>query len=131
MSERLNVNISLILHKLFVKSIIIYASPTGDFRDTFLKLRRLHNCTIRLSIRLEISCSPHRPTICTWLLKTLYMRDFLTKLCRQQTEVKQNTRNKMLATWEEVKIHTGKISGLNMAAGMPATPLVTKLLIYR
>jgi hypothetical protein len=43
----------------------------------------------------------------------------------------KNTRNDMLATWEEVKIHTGIISGFIMAAGKPATSLVTKLLIYR
>jgi len=37
----------------------------------------------------------------------------------------------MLTTWEEVKIHTGIISGLNMATGKPATSLVIKLLIYK
>jgi len=43
----------------------------------------------------------------------------------------QNTINEMLATWEDAKIHTGITSGLHVSVGKSATPLVTKLLLYK
>jgi hypothetical protein len=92
-SERLNANIKLTLHKLLISSVMIYACPGWEFAaDTYLlKLQRLKNRVLR-----TIANFPRRTPVRDLhvAFEIPYVYDFITKLRgRQQAEVVQNHYN--------------------------------------
>jgi hypothetical protein len=91
-SERLNANIKLTLHVAFIRLIITYACRAWEFAvDTHrFKLQRLQN-----KVLPSIGKFPRRAPIRDLhvALKIPYVCDFITKLCRQQTEVIQSHQN--------------------------------------
>jgi hypothetical protein len=91
-SERLNANIKLTLHKVLIRSVMTYAYPAWEFAaDTYLlKLQRLQNRVLR-----TIGNFPRRTPVRELhvAFKIPYVYDFITNLCRQQTEVIQNHVN--------------------------------------
>jgi hypothetical protein len=91
-SERLSANIKLTLDKALIRSVMTYACPVWEFAvDTHLmKWQRLQNKVFRTIGKfprptpvLELHMAFHVP----------YIYDYITKLCRQQTEVIQNHVN--------------------------------------
>jgi hypothetical protein len=91
-SERLSSNIKLTIHKALIMRFMTYACPAWEFAadNHLLKLQRLQN-----KILPTIGNFP-RPTMVYDLhvvFKLPYIYDYITKLCRQQTEVIQNPEN--------------------------------------
>jgi hypothetical protein len=91
-SKRLSANIKLTLHKAQMRSVMTYASPAWELAaDTYLlQLQRLKNKVLR-TIGHFPKCAQVRDLHTDFDLSCVY--DYITKLCRQQAEVKQNLEN--------------------------------------
>jgi hypothetical protein len=91
-SERLSTHIKLTLHKALIKSVITYTCPTCELAaDTYLlKLQCLQNKVLHTTgnfPRCMSVCDLHT----TFNLPYVY--NYITKLCRKQTEVIRNHEN--------------------------------------
>jgi hypothetical protein len=91
-SERLRAKIKLTLPKALIRTVITYTCPAWELAaDTYLlKLQRLQNKVLR-TIGNFPRCTPS--AICTQLLPSIYIYDYITKLCRKQAEVIRNHEN--------------------------------------
>jgi hypothetical protein len=91
-SERLSANIKLTLHKVLLRTQITYACPAWDLAADayFLKLQCLQNKVLR-TIGNFLKSLPVRDMHTDFILPYVY--DYITKLCRKQTEVIRNHEN--------------------------------------
>jgi hypothetical protein len=109
-------------------TIMTYACPAWEFvaDNHVLKLQCLQNRVLR-----TIDNSPRRtPTRDLHMaFKLLYIYDYTTKLCRQQTEVIQNRENADARNIGQSEPDTGNIRGLNLAAVKHTTVQMTRLLL--
>jgi hypothetical protein len=88
--ERLIANIKVTLHKALIRSVMTYACPAWELAaDTYLlKLQGIQNKVLRTTgnfPRCTSVCDLHAA------FNLPYVYDYITKLCRQQAEVIQNT----------------------------------------
>jgi hypothetical protein len=87
-SERLSAYIKLTLHKALIGSVMTYACAACELEaDTYLlKLQRLKKKVLH-TIENFPRCTPVRELQTAFNLPYVY--DYITKLCRQQAEVKK------------------------------------------
>jgi hypothetical protein len=115
-SERLSANIKLTLHKALNRSVMTYASPAWKSpADTHLiKLQRLQNKVLR-----TIGNYPRRTPVRDFHLdfQIPYVYDYITKLCRQQTEVIQNHDNINVRTIGQGEARHKEYKGLKLGGG--------------
>jgi hypothetical protein len=88
----LSTNIELALYKVLIRSFITYACLTWEYAADahLLKLQRLQNRIFRYIINLD-KCTPVRELHVAF--KIPYVYDYITKLCRTQTELILNHVN--------------------------------------
>jgi hypothetical protein len=91
-SEPLSANTEFTLYKAFTMPTMTYVCPACEFvaDSHLLKLQPLQNKALRTTVNLK------RSTMTGDLhveFKIPYIYDFVTKLCRQQTEIIQNHEN--------------------------------------
>jgi hypothetical protein len=91
-SERLSANFELTFHKALIEPGMTYACPAWEFAANIhlLKLQRLQNNVLR-TIGNFPKCTTVRDFHTAFNLPYVY--DYITKLCGQQTEVKENYEN--------------------------------------
>jgi hypothetical protein len=91
-SERLSADLKLTLHKGLIRSVTTYACPAWKLAaDTYLlKLQRLQNKVLR-TIENFPRCTPFRDMHTAFNLPYVY--DYITELCRRETEVVRNHEN--------------------------------------
>jgi hypothetical protein len=91
-NERLSANIRLTHQKALIKSVMTYACPVWELAaDTYLlNLQRLQKKVLRI-----IGNFPRHIPVrdLHTALKLPYGYDYITKLCRQQSEIIQNHEN--------------------------------------
>jgi hypothetical protein len=103
-----------------------YACPAWEFaaESHLLKLLRLQNNVLR-----TIGNFPRRTSVRDMhvAFQIPYICDYITKSCRQQSEVIKIMKMKMFVTLDKARPHTENIRGLNLAAVMCTIVQVSKL----
>jgi hypothetical protein len=91
-SGRLNANIKLTFHKALLRAVMVYACPAWELAaDIYhLKLQHLQNKSMSTTGNFP-RCTPVRDLHTAF--NHLYVYDYITKLCRKQTEVIENHEN--------------------------------------
>jgi hypothetical protein len=116
-SDRLIANIKLTNLKALIRPVMTYACPAWKLAaDTyFLKLQRLQNKVLH-TIENFPRCTPVRDLNTTFSLPYVY--DYITKLCRQQTEVIQNHENEHISNIGQGEARYRKYKGLKLGGGL-------------
>jgi hypothetical protein len=85
-SGHLSTNVKLTLYKALIESVMTYAWPTWEYAADahLLKLHRVQNKVLRAAGNLDRR-TPVRELQVDF--KTPYVHDYITELCRTQTEV--------------------------------------------
>jgi hypothetical protein len=91
-SKNLNANIKLIRYRALIRLILTYACPIWEFAAdiNLMKLQRLQNRVLRAISNLDWR-TPARDLHLAFKIPFVY--DYITKLCRRQTEVILNHEN--------------------------------------
>jgi hypothetical protein len=115
-SERLSANFKFTLHKALIRSIIIYACTAWEFAvdNHLLKLHRLRNKVLR-----TIGIIPRRIPVrgVHMASKFPYIYDYITILCMQQAEVKQNHENENVRNFGHGDARQRKCMRLKLRGG--------------
>jgi hypothetical protein len=114
--ERLNANIKLNFHNAFIKSVMPYASSAWEYAaDTYLmKLQGLHNKALRTIGNFQRR-TPVRDLHVGFEIAFVY--DYITKLCRQQSEVIQNRDNENVRHIGQGSANHRKFKRLKLGGG--------------
>jgi hypothetical protein len=115
-SERLSTNIKLTLYKALIRSVVTYAGHAWELAaDTYLlKLQRLQNKVLRATGNFP-RCTPFRDLHTAFNLPYIY--DYISKLCRKQTEVIQNYENEHVRGIGQDKARHRKYKRLKLGGG--------------
>jgi hypothetical protein len=122
--KRLNANITLMVYRALIRSIMTYACPTWEFAaDIYLmKLQRLENRVLRAISNLY-RCTPVRDF--HLVFKIPYGYDYIAKLCRRQAEVIRNHENPNVRAIGQGEARHRNIRCLNLAAVKSTTVQVS------
>jgi hypothetical protein len=125
-SERLSASFKPTLHKTQIRSIITHACSACEIAaDTYvLKLQRLQNKFLRTTGNFP-RCTPVRDLHTTFSLPYVY--DYITKLCKQQREVRQNHENEHVSSIGQGEARHRNIRGVNLTVVKLKTVQETKL----
>jgi hypothetical protein len=116
-SERLSANIKLTLHKALIRSVMTYACPPELVADThLLKLQHMQNKVLRTTGNFP-RCTPVSDMHTAFNLP--YVKDYITKLCRQQAAVIQNHENEHVRGTGQGEARHRKYKRLKLGGGQP------------
>jgi hypothetical protein len=115
-SERLSANTKLTLHKVMIRSVMTNACPAWEFaaHTHLMKLQRLQNKVLR-TIGSFSRCTPVRDMHTAFNLPYVY--DYITKLFRQQAEVRQNHENEHVRSIGQCEARHRKYKRLKLDGG--------------
>jgi hypothetical protein len=115
-SERLSTNIKLTLHKALIGSVVTYVCTAWELAaDTYhLKLQRLQNKILCTTGNFQ-TCTPVSDLHTAFNLRYIY--SYITKLCRQQTDVMQNYENEHVHSVGQVDVRHKKCKRLKFGGG--------------
>jgi hypothetical protein len=115
-SESLSANIKLILHKVLIRSVMTYICLAWELAaDSYLlKLQCMKNKVLS-TIGNYPRCTPVSDLLTAFSLP--HVCDYITKLCRQRTEVIQNHQNEHVRGIGQAEARTRKYKKLILCGG--------------
>jgi hypothetical protein len=115
-STHLSANIKLILYRVLIRSIEIYACPTWEFAADahLIKLQRLQNRVLRVIGKLDRR-TPVRDLHLAFQIPYVYY--YTNKMCRRQAEVILNHINPNVRAIGQSQFSPGKYNRLKLGGG--------------